>query len=99
MDQIILDLKEEKEKIINELLQHNINYPSLNTEIMEYIEGYDFSEELNIDDFGDGVIDEDNMENGESIDDKKNDKIKQKIIEEVDSYLPDSIVCNSQIPF
>jgi hypothetical protein len=34
MDQIILDLKEEKEKIINELLQHNINYPSLNTEIM-----------------------------------------------------------------
>ena len=100
MNQLVINLKNEKQKIINLIFEHNIIYPQLDNKISKFIEEYDFSKEY--------TLEKNEIENTESIEedneivdiqDKKDTKIKQKISEELDKYLPENIICNSQIPF
>jgi hypothetical protein len=100
MNQLVINLENEKQKIIDQIFEHDIIYPQLDNKILKFIEEYDFSKEY--------TLEKNEIESTESIDenneivdnqDKKDAKIKQKISEELDKYLPENIICNSQIPF
>lgn len=110
IDQLVIDLKDEKENIIDSIFEKNINYPKLNDKFSEFMEEYDFwpSEENILHDDTNGIetYSDDEITNDEITDndtaneeEKIINKKRQKIINELDKYLPDSLVCNSQIPF
>jgi hypothetical protein len=42
IDQLVIDLKDEKQKIIDAIFSKNIIYPILNDKISESIDNYDF---------------------------------------------------------
>lgn len=97
IDQLIIDLKEEKQKIIDDFFNGNISYPVFNDKISEFVEDNDdFFQEKNLEDVGDEAsID------GEECDEQYRviNERKQKIIDELGEFLPDSLVCNSQVQF
>jgi hypothetical protein len=89
LDEIIIDAKEEKEKIIENIFNKNLNFSFLTIDDEEtYSDNYWSTE---YDEFED--IDETNIQ------EKKLTQNKQKIIDEINQYLPDQIICNSQIPY
>lgn len=97
INQLIIDLQEEKGKIINEFFENNINYPSLNQRILEITEDItNFEAENSL---------EKNENETEDIDDKNNERLniinekKQNITKDLDKNFPDYLICNSQIPF
>ena len=94
IDQIIIDLQEEKQKIINQFLENDIKYFSLNNNLPELFEKYKDSQEKSV---------PENKENPEIDAEHNKDNniecLKQEILNELDKDLPDSIICNSQIPF
>jgi hypothetical protein len=48
IDKIVLDLSEEKQKIINQIYNHDINYSLLDDEISRFAEEYDLDRDNNI---------------------------------------------------
>ena len=89
LDEIIIDAKEEKEKIIENIFNKNLNFSFLTIDNEEtYSDNYWSTE---YDEFED--TDETNIQ------EKKLTQNKQKIIDEINQYLPDQIICNSQIPY
>jgi len=91
IEQLIINLKEEKQKIINKIFDHNIDYPFINNEITKFTENLENSDE-NLNKKYDYNIDNTNI----NLDDNLEDKEKEKTIEYLNQYLPDSIICNSQ---
>ena len=118
IDQLIIDLKEEKEKIIDEIFEKKLKISFLNWIFWETLDEIIQSQEINIDDLNDyinrdldedkkdDILDEDDIQNLDNLEWENEDElqkeklyIKQKIIDEIASYLPDSLVCNTQIPY
>lgn len=102
IDQLIINLQKEKEEIINQFLENNINYTSSNNNLSQLIkENNEHQENILLEDWQDKTF-ETNIEwfditsNGE---DENTNTIKQQIIEELEKYLPNYFICNSQIPF
>ena len=102
IDQLIINLQKEKEEIINQFLENNINYTSSNNNLSQLIkENNKHQENILLEDWQDKTF-ETNIEwfditsNGE---DENTNTIKQQIIEELEKYLPNYFICNSQIPF
>ena len=102
IDQLIINLQKEKEEIINQFLENNINYTSSNDNLSQLIkENNKHQENILLEDWQDKTF-ETNIEwfditsNGE---DENTNTIKQQIIEELEKYLPNYFICNSQIPF
>ncbi len=102
IDQLIINLQKEKEEIINQFLENNINYTSSNNNLSQLIkENNKHQENILLEDWQDKTF-ETNIEwfditsNDE---DENTNTIKQQIIEELEKYLPNYFICNSQIPF
>ena len=119
IEQFVIDVKEEKQKIINQILNGDLcfsflddsfwnifnairNGDSIDDDITNCDDNLDDIEDLdneNIDPENDNIESDDTDEilaedpSGNIID------IKQQIINEIDTYLPDSIISNSQLPF
>ena len=110
LDELTLDIKEEKEIIIDKIINNEITFSFLNINSKEFIKNDDNSQEDNqendeVDENWEENYTETN-ENDEEIEDSlENEKFdlktkqRQKITEEINSILPDYIVCNSQIPY
>lgn len=96
MNQFIINLQEDKEKIINDFTDNNINYPTLNSNIFKIIEESESIPSKNTIEKDDNIEDIYNINNEELniIDEKKQDLTKK-----LDAILPNFMVCNSQIPF
>lgn len=100
IDQIIIDLQEEKQKIIDKFLGSNIKYFSSNKNLSELIEKYQsLQEEINSENNEFYKTDIENSNNLVPNENNDIDIIKQEILNELNKSLPDSIICNSQLPF
>ena len=84
MNQLILDFSEEKEKIIDKILENKLNFSFLN-DLDENDFFWNESEEV--------------LEWDEIGQDERTLKLKQRLTDKIDWYLPDFLVCNSQTPF
>jgi 6-pyruvoyl-tetrahydropterin synthase len=78
MDQILIDTKEEKEKILEKIFNKTLKFSFLN------------NLELN----NTTAQNEENSDNNETTENTNN-----LIINEINQYLPESIILNSQIPY
>ena len=97
IDQIIIDLQEEKQKTIDNFLENNINYFSSNNNLPELIKEYKDLQEKNISE--NSEIYEINTNNLTYDENNEFNNTKQEILNELNESLPDSIICNSQLPF
>lgn len=99
IDQLTIDLQEEKQKIITKIFENKINYAPLSNKISELIEeSKEYQENTT-------TQDEENKKFNEISDetqieeDQKINPIRQEIVDELNKWLPDSMICNSQFPF
>ena len=95
--QIIIDTDTEKSEIINDILERKLHFSFLEKDfwnIFEEIEN--LNEKLKKEENSDNFYDEENETQN-----LKNQifELKQKIISEIEKYLPKKIICNSQLPY
>ena len=95
MDQLFIDLKEEKERIVEKMIWGEIVYNSQSNILTKLIGEYKVYE--NDDLLDNGVINWDYDDLSDR--DQKIEEIRKKINEEFDKILPDSLVFNSQASF
>lgn len=96
IDQLIIDLQEEKQIIINKILENNIKYISPNNKLSHLIEENNKHQETITTEY----LQNKDYEADNTLDDNdSNNEIKQEIINELDKLLPNYFICNSQIPF
>ena len=89
IDQILINTKEEKDKIIEKIINKDLYFSFLDLDNLET--PTELSTQL-----------KDDAEDIESwIDNtrEKDSQIRQQITNEIDKYLPEYIICNSQIPY
>jgi hypothetical protein len=102
MNQLTVDLQEEKQRIIDKIFENKIYYSPLNDKLSELMEECNDNTENttpknnNNDENYETDIDGDEAEINEN---QEINPIKQEIIEELDKLLPNSMICNSQFPF
>ncbi len=102
IDQLTVDLQEEKQRIIDKIFENKIYYSPLNDKLSELMEKCNDNTENttpknnNNDENYETDIDGDKAEINEN---QEINPIKQEIIEELDKLLPNSMICNSQFPF
>lgn len=96
INQLTINLQEEKERIIDDFFENNINYPTLNQKILEISEEFNSisSENTLEEETNETNIDEENNKEYDIINERK-----QKLTKDLDNFLPNSIICNNQIPF
>ena len=101
MDQLIINLEEEKQKIINQIFEKNISFSFLNEEFWNSFDIVNYNTSLNntINENNNDTQEDDEWENIKESSEHDSSQIKQKIINKIDEYLPNSIICNSQSPF
>lgn len=101
IDQIILNLTTEKQTILNKIFNKELNFSFLNNEFWDIIDEIYFTqEEIN------------NLENNDNQNDEINEnsnkinvlntrifELKQTIENEINKYLPDSLICNNQLQY
>lgn len=107
IEEFIIELKEEKQKILDQIFEWSLKFSFIDKEFSETFKELTKLEELN------NIIEseltthktndgqEDNIETtdeSESIK-LKISQLKQEIIDKVNTYLPDIIICNSQLPY
>ena len=96
IDQITLDLTEEKETIINKIFNKDLKISFLDSEFWEILEQIDLLQnERKEHEEENNQISEDESDTFQS----NISDLKQKIINKIDKYLPNSLVCNSQLPY
>ena len=97
IDQITLDLSEEKQTILNKIFNKDINISFIDTEFWEILKQINSlqNEEKEYEKYNNQEIDEDDTDNFET----NISELKQKIIDKIDKYLQDSLVCNSQLQY
>ena len=95
IDQITLNLAEEKENILNKIFDKNLKISFLDSEFWEILEQIDLLQNEK----------EEYEKNNQIIEDEsdgtQNDisELRERLINKIDKYLPDSLVCNSQLPY
>lgn len=91
IDQIVVDLSEEKEIIINKILEKKLYFSFIDDEFWHFID--------NIHDKEMEITQADEIsENNQELNNDSNE-LKQKFTDEINQYLPDSFICNSQISY
>ena len=101
IDQFIIDLGEEKQKIINQIVEKKISFSFLNEDFWDLFDKIEHDTSLNnpkseTEDTKEKDSEWENITNNPESDTLQ---IKQQIIDKINEYLPDSIICNSQSPF
>lgn len=89
IDQILIDTKEEKEKIIEKIVNKDLYFSFLD------LDNLDTPAEISTQLKNDTEDIESWIDNSR----EKDLQIRQEITNEIDKYLPEYIVCNSQIPY
>ena len=88
MDEIIINVKEEKEKIIENIFNKNLNFSFLKFDNQEINNEYIPSQSNEFED----------LNNDNYLEERANQN-RQKITDEINQYIPNQIICNSQIPY
>lgn len=86
MNQLIIDFSEEKEKIIDKIIENKLEF--------SFLSDFDLDEDDLFFDDSEELLEWDEIEK-----DEESLKLKQTLTDKIDWYLPDSLVCNSQTPF
>ena len=99
IDKIMINLEDEKQKIMNKIFNREIEYPYLNDKILSSIEeNHDIEKSKMFWDSEDFFeVDTDGVD-FDGLNEKERE-VKQKVFDELDAFLPSELVCNSQIPF
>ena len=114
IDQVIIDLKEEKENIINNILNRSIHFSFIDkmfgwtfSEINKYEEEVNNLQNWEIDQANINDLENNYSEDWDEIQEENRAQtlqnhitsLKQQIIDEINKYLPDSIIFDSQLPY
>ena len=115
IDNLVIDLKEQKEEIIQEILEKKLDFSFIKNDFSLIFKEIDFiNEKIDLITNENFTNNEENTteENGEIIEgsnsynDDKVEKLqteilqlKQQVINEINKYLPDSMICNIQLPY
>lgn len=108
LDQFVIDVKEEKQKILNQIFEWSLSFSFLEKDFEEtFKEIANTQNELNNINTDEQILNEE--DNTKETDNENTNKkheletkinqLKQQIIDEVITYLPDTIICNSQLPY
>jgi len=108
LDQFVIDVKEEKQKILNQIFEWSLSFSFLEKDFEEtFKEIANTQNELNNINTDEPILNEE--DNTKETDNENTNKkheletkinqLKQQIIDEVITYLPDTIICNSQLPY
>ena len=90
IDQLFIDLKEEKKKVIDKIFWNEINYIAWNSRLLKLLQEYNlYQNDITNDD-------EMDVEDPILIEKTHNMEIREAIMEEFDKILPDSLIINSQ---
>ena len=98
IDQLIIDLQEEKQEIINQLIKNEIIYRSSNDNLPNLIQEIKKRQETISNETYNSKI---NIETPNETNDNENsntNEIKQQLFDEINKYLPNYLICNSQLP-
>ena len=111
IDELVVDLQQEKQSIIDKIFEKKLNFSFLNNNFLhvfneiesvkENINSLEVEESSDVQEPTDNEelnTQNNNLEKFEKLKTKLSE-LKQEIVDEIDKYLPDSIVCNSQIAY
>lgn len=98
INQLIIDLQEEKQEIINQMIKNEINYTSSSDELSTLIEEIKKHQETISNETDDCETNIEPLNQTENNEESYVNEIKQQIFDEIDKYLPNHIICNSQLP-
>lgn len=108
LNQFVIDLEEEKQKIITKIFEKELNFSFLNNNFLHVLNEIESTKEK-IQILETEILDN-NISNNEDFTQNNNyqkiEKLKnqlfdfrQEIIDEINKYLPNQIICNSQIAY
>ena len=106
IDQIVINTTEEREQILNDIFERKLKFSFIDDKFwtvfdeINQIEDSIKSMKLSVsDDQDDDLDEEDDLHDELNSLEKRKFELKDKIIGELDKYLPGNIVCNSQLPY
>lgn len=109
MDQIVIDITEEKERFLNDIFQQNLkisfiedNFWTILEEIKQIGDKIRSVESLVGEKQGVGNFEDEwegGLEDELKILEKEKSDLKNKVINELNNFLPNNIVCNTQLPY
>jgi hypothetical protein len=108
LNQFVIDLEEEKQKIITKIFEKELNFSFLNNNFLHVLNEIESTKEKF--QILETEILDNNISNNEDFTQNNNyqkiEKLKnqlsdfrQEIIDEINKYLPNQIICNSQIAY
>ena len=108
MEQFVIKLQEEKQKILNQIFDWTIKFSFIDKNYWETLEELSYAKN-ELDDFlkdkeinvESNDVQEDEVEDLNKINNlhTRISQLKQKIIDWINTYLPDTIICNSQLSY
>ena len=121
INQIIIDIKEWKDRIINDILNHSLRFSFIDNEFKEIFDKINISKQelYNLQNQATNTTNIDNPEISNDLENSNDSEnwnespkpditeelqsriasLKQEIINEINKYLPDSIIFDSQLPY
>ncbi len=107
IEQFIIEVKEQKQKILDQIFEWTLKFSFLDKDFWKTFEELaKLEKDLYNISKNEPILSQrnDNQENDETIDKTetlklKISQLKQEIIDKIDPYLPDTIICNSQLPY
>ena len=108
LDQFVIDVKEEKQKILNQIFEWSLSFSFLEKDFEEtFKEIANTQNELNNINTDEQILNEEDNTQGTDNEntskkhelETKINQLKQQIIDEINIYLPDTIICNSQLQY
>ena len=107
IEQFIIETKEQKQKILDEIFDWSLKFSFLDKDFWETFEELSYTQDKLNEILKNNPIQ--GNETSETQEDRntteieelqvKISQLKQQIIDEVNTYLPDTIICNSQLPY
>ena len=100
IDQVTLNLKEEKETILNKIINQELHFSFIDSDFSEII-GELNSKQKELENLKSEYVEDESDQKSSLISDLNTiiSQLKQTIFYELDKYLPDFLICNSQLPY
>ena len=104
MDQIIIDMREERERVLNDIFNQKLHFSFINDGLWNIFDEIDRVEnriqEIETDEnYTQEAGSFEELDNEVKDLEKSREELRNRVIEKFDEYLPDSVVCNSQLPY
>ena len=104
-DQFIIDIKDEKQRLLSEIFEKKLHFSFIVDKFWNIFDEIDEIENkiksVKFEEYNkpENNLEEWNSDDELSILEKSREDLRNKIINEINEYVPDYIVCNSQLPY